>query len=184
MKRVILTLAVLFCVVASASAEKVLGVDVSREKWAVGGRIGSGLQAQAEYKMQSDNYLDFRFGMSWCNGGDIMKAHKLLGGCGITADFQALYQWHIADWDWTPSVGDWFFDAGAGIGAGGSSHLAYYGAVGGAKFGIKLNSVPLKIAVDWTPMIGGITLYGDDVSYSEFHKYGLANLGVSCVYCF
>ena len=173
MKRVILTLAVLFCVVASASAEKVLGVDVSREKWAVGGRIGSGLQAQAEYKMQSDNYLDFRFGMSWCNATAL-----------LTADFQALYQWHIADWDWTPSVGDWFFDAGVGVGAGGREHLAYYGVLGGAKFGIKLNSVPLKIAVDWTPMIGGMTAYGGGYSYSEFHKYGLANLAVSCVYCF
>lgn len=170
MKRVILTLAAIFCVASLSAQSK---IDISREKWAVGGRVGSGLQAQAEYKMQSDNYLDFRFGMSWCNGGAVLNA-----------DFTALYQWHIADFDWTPSAGTWFFDAGVGVGAGGRANLAYYGAVGGAKLGIKFKNAPVKLAVDWSPMFGGMTAYGGGVSYSEFHKYGLANIGISCVYCF
>lgn len=173
MKKIIFTLIALFCVVSVSAQTKIAGVDISREKWAVGGRIGAGLQAQAEYKMQTGNYLDFRFGMSWCNGAAI-----------VTADFTALYQWHITEWDWTPSAGDWFFDAGVGVGAGGRANRAYYGVVGGAKMGIKLNKLPLKISVDWTPMIGLATEYGGASSITDFHSYGLANFGVSCVYCF
>lgn len=162
MKRVIFALAGLFC-----------AVTVSAQNWGVGARIGAGFQAQAEYTFENDNYIDGRFGMSWCYGGD-----------ALTAEFSALYQWNIAKMDWTPRTGEWFFDAGAGVGVGGRGHFAYVGVAGGAKLGIKFNGAPVKLAIDWSPIIGPAILYGGGYSATEYHKRGLINFGLSCVYCF
>lgn len=147
--------------------------SVSAQQWGVGGRIGAGFQAQGEYTLSNDNYIEARFGMSWCNAG-----------APLMADFTALYQWNITKMNWTPSAGVWFFDAGAGVGVGGRGNYAYVGAVGCAKLGIKLNRVPLKISVDWSPLLGAEIAYGGGESVSNFHEYGLANFGISCVYCF
>ena len=77
MKKLILTLAVLFCAI-SASAQ---------DGWTVGGRIGSGFQAVTSYHGLGDVagkpfYLEARFGMSWCNAG-----------ATVMADFTALAAW-------------------------------------------------------------------------------------------
>lgn len=162
MKRFILTLAA--CVIA---------LGASAQQWGVGGRIGAGFQAQGEYTFSNDNYIEARFGMSWCQAG-----------APLMADFTAIYQWDVFTMNWTPRAGQWFFDAGVGLGVGGKGHYAYVGPVGCAKLGLKLNKVPLKISVDWTPMFGASIAYGGGYSVSEFHKYGLANIGLSCVYCF
>ncbi len=162
MKKIILTLAV--CLMAWS---------VSAQEWGVGGRLGAGFQAQGEYTLSNDNYIEARFGMSWCNAGAL-----------VMADFTALYQWNIAKMDWTPSAGEWFFDLGAGVGAGGRGHYAYAGAVGCAKLGLKFNNVPLKLSIDWSPLFGAEIAYGYGVSVADFHGYGLANFGISCVYCF
>ncbi len=191
MKKIILTLAVCICAAATASAQN----------WAVGGRVGAGFQAQGEYALSDKNYVEARFGMNWCQYGSM-----------LTADFTALYNWNVLTMDWTPSAGEWFFDAGVGLGVGGRAHYAYVGAAGQAKLGIKLSSVPLKISVDWTPVIGANVFYGMDkcnsyrtwlgfykqhnwdgdyamwqngkFSKAGFHAMGLANIGVSCVYYF
>ncbi len=175
MKKVLLTLIVCF-VAISASAQtwdKVETAFTTQDRWAVGGRIGTGLQAQAEYVFDNENYVEGRFGMSWCNWG-----------ATLMADFTALYQWHIFDMDWTPSAGDWFFDAGAGVGVGGRANYCYVGAAGSVKLGIKFNKAPVKLALDWTPLFGAEIAYWKGFNASAFHKYGLANIGVSCVYCF
>ncbi len=162
MKKIFLALAFVFC-----------AFSVSAQGWAVGGRLGSGLQVQAEYQFASDNYLEGRFGMSWCNGGAVLMA-----------DFTALYQWNIAKMNWTPKAGEWFFDAGVGVAVGGREHYAYVGVAGGAKLGIKFNGAPVKLAIDWTPVVGPGIGYGGGASHASFNEYGLANLGISCVYCF
>ena len=175
MKKILFLLAVVSCAV-SASAQN-WSEATNKSNWAAGLRIGSGLQAQAEYYLSSDNYVEGRFGMSWCNAG-----------ATAMADFTALYNWHILDMNWTPKAGDWFFDAGVGLNVGGRGHYAYVGAAGCAKFGIKFNKVPLKLAADWTPVFGAEVAYvkysGTTFRSSQFYKYGLANLGISCVYCF
>ena len=161
MKKIFLVLAAMFCV-ATVSAQS---------KWAAGLRIGSGLQAQGEYAYSDNCYVEARFGMSWVLGG-------------VTADFQALHNWNVGNWDWTPSVGKWFLDAGCGLNVGGREYLAYYGVAGQVKFGLKFNKVPIRLAVDYTPVIGGITAYWGGFSASGFHTRGLANVGISAVYCF
>jgi hypothetical protein len=180
MKKIILVLAALFCV-ATVSAKdgkfvsgvKDFGNAVAEQTWTAGLRIGSGLQATAEWMYSDAAYVEGRFGMSWCNAGAV-----------VMADFTALHNWNVCTMDWTPSAGEWFFDAGCGVGVGGREHYCYVGAAGCAKLGIKLNSVPLRIAVDWTPVIGPEIAYGGGQSAAAFNKYGLANFGVSCAYCF
>lgn len=157
MKKILLTLAVCFC-----------ALSVSAQDWAVGGRFGSGLQAQAEYHFSNNNYVEGRFGLYYATA----RATAM-------ADFTALYNWNIFNMDWTPSVGQWFFDAGCGINVGGREYYAYLGAAGCAKLGLKLNDIPIRLAFDWTPAFGaGIS--GD----AAFNKWGLCNFGISCVYCF
>ena len=143
MKKIILTLAAAIICAATVSAQSWVDRATSASNWNAGIRIGSGFQVQAEYNLPSDNYLEGRFGMSWCNGG-----------ASLMADFTALYNWHLFDMDWTPDLGTWFFDAGCGIDIGGRSHYAYFGPAGSAKFGIKFNGAPFKLAIDWTPYIG------------------------------
>ena len=70
MKKILLTLAVLF-----------VAVSAQAQGWAVGGRVGSGLQAVGEYGFENGNYVEARFGMSWLSDWG-----------GLTADFTALYR--------------------------------------------------------------------------------------------
>ena len=163
MKKLILSLAVCICAL-TASAQ---------EKWAIGGRIGSGFQAQVDYNYSGDKYIEGRFGMSWCNSGAV-----------LVADFTALHNWNVCTMDWTPSAGEWFFDAGVGISVGGKEHYAYVGPAGCARLGIKFKGAPVKLSFDWTPVIGPHIGYGNGYSHAEFNSYGLANMGISCVYCF
>lgn len=175
-------------------AAMVLGfaVAANAQGFRVGARVGSGFQAQAEYSYNGSNYIEGRFGMAWYFGG-------------LTADFTALHNWNICTMDWTPSVGQWFFDAGVGLTVGGRAYKAEaIGEVGGeyttvtarggfvnlgvagcAKLGIEFNDVPIRLAVDFTPAFGPeiayIKGYGAGAGFSG---YSLANLGISAVYCF
>ncbi len=161
MKKLLLTLALCFCAL-TASAQNI----------AVGGRIGSGLQIQGEFQFNNDNYVESRFGMSWLSGG------------GLTVDCTLLYQWEIAKFNLTPGYGEWFVDAGAGVNVGGKAHYAYVGVAGCAKFGIKLKDLPIKVAIDWTPIFGPEIAYYKKYRASDFYGRGLANFALSCVYCF
>lgn len=165
MKKILFTLAVLF-----------VAVSASAQGWGVGGRVGSGLQAVGEYKFENGNYIEARFGMGWNS--------KLYYATLLTADFTALYQWNVCTMDWTPSAGEWSFDAGVGVNVGGRENWAYCGVAGGAKLGFTFNSIPLKIAVDWTPSFGPKMLYGGGEVAAGFNALGIANCGVSCVYYF
>ncbi len=150
-----------------------LAWTVSAQNWMVGGRIGSGLQADAAYVLGNDNYIEGRFGMYWANAG----GH-------LTADFTALYNWSICKMNWTPAAGTWFFDAGAGINVGGKSHYAYVGVAGCAKLGLEIKGAPIRLSFDWTPAFGPGIAYGGGESVSEFNDHGLCNFGITCVYCF
>ena len=118
----------------------------SRQNWSVGARVGSGFQAVAQYSFQNDNYIEGRIGMGWIDGN--------LAGKALTADFTILYNWRVFEMDWTPSVGVWFFDAGAGVNVGGRKDYAYVGAAGMARLGITFNDAPVTLSIDWTPIVG------------------------------
>lgn len=163
MKKIFLVLAAIFCV-----------ATVSAQKWAVGGRVGSGLQAVGEYQYAQKTYVEARFGMQWV--------------AGLAADFTALHNWNVCTMDWTPSAGKWFFDAGVGVNVGGAANVAYVGVAGMAKLGFKFNKIPLKLAFDFTPSFGPIIGYyhaqGESWTHAGFFNYGICNLGVSAAYCF
>ena len=189
MKKVILTLAVLFCAL-NASAQ---------DGWTVGGRIGSGFQAVTSYHGLGEVanypfYLEGRFGMSW------------LSAAGVTADFTALAAWRIFEFG-NYSAGNFFADFGCGINVGGREHYAYVGPCGLARIGFKFTGAPVSLSFDWTPVFGAEISYwkgyttslGDyyegDIpggefvhvpggSHSQFYTHGLANFGITCTYNF
>ena len=108
MKRYILILILSLGLAAVANAQNIR----------VGARIGSGFQAQGEYAYNESCYVEGRFGMAWYTLGDLVAYG------GYTADFTVLHNWNIFKMDWTPSVGQWFFDAGAGLTIGGRENFA------------------------------------------------------------
>ena len=121
MKKIFLVLAAALCV-ATVSAQnqfessvKQAAQTVASQKWSVGARVGSGFQAQAECFYAGDKYFEGRLGLGW------------LGGFG--ADFTALHNWNVCNWDWTPSAGKWFLDAGVGVNLGGATHFMYVGVL-------------------------------------------------------
>jgi hypothetical protein len=209
MKKIFLVLAAALCV-ATVSAQnkfessiKNAAQTIASQQWSVGARLGSGFQAQAECFYGEKTYIEARFGMSFLSD----KATHWMGekASKITADFTVLHNWNVLNWDWTPSVGSWFLDAGCGINLGGCpakyddmvlSHF-YIGAAGMVKFGIKFNNVPIRLAIDWTPVLGAEIYSGkydgekinseylrQDGKAANFYKTGLANFAVSATYCF
>lgn len=176
-------------------AAMVLGFAVAADAqgFRLGARLGSGFQAQAEYSYNGANYFEGRLGLAWYIAGE------------PTADFTILHNWNVCTMDWTPSVGQWFFDAGVGLTVGGRAYKSEaFAEVGGevstiavrggyvnlgvaacAKLGIEFNNAPVRLSLDFTPAFGPeiayISGYG---AGAGFAKYGLANLGISAVYCF
>ena len=165
MKKIFLVLVAVLCV-ASVSAQKT--------KWAAGLRATYGVQAVGEYFYSSDKYAEARLG--------------LFGGA--CADFTALHQWNCCNWDWTPSVGKWYLDAGVGLNLGGAAHYVWGGVAGDVKFGIKFNKVPIRLSIDYTPVIGIAGWYGyHDLGDSEvrrvhLHTPGFYNFALSATWHF
>lgn len=188
MKKILLVIAAIFCV-----------ATVSAQKWAVGGRVGSGLQAVGEYHFSDKNYAEVRLGMGWL-GKDYGFSHWRDNGSfysdpHINFELTGLYNWKVLNFDWTPEAGDWFLDAGVGAGFAIRKYYTYVGVAGQVKFGFQLKSIPLKVAIDWTPIVGPEICYGgpskgyhwvfpNNYKRATFSGYTLANFGVSAVYCF
>lgn len=200
MKKIFLGLAAIFCV-ATVSAQsnfessvKQAAQTIASQKWSVGLRLGSGAQVDAECFYASDKNVEVRLGLGW------------IGGFG--ADCSVLHNWNCCNWDWTPSAGNWFLDAGVGATIGGAKHVMWVGVAGQVKFGIKFNKVPIRLALDVTPGFGpyialpyrttvetpiydingnptGVekttVKHGGAVS---FYTHGILNLGLSATYCF
>ena len=167
MKKILLAVAACLCA-WSASAQ---------DGWSVGGRVGSGLQAVGQYHGLGDVagkpfYLEGRFGMSWCNAG-----------ATVVADFTALAAWNCFEFGQF-NAGNFFADFGTGISVGGKGHYAYVGVAGLARCGFKFSGAPVSLSADWTPVFGPHIAYWNGWRSSEFNKYGLATLGITCTYNF
>ena len=160
MKKFLLSLVALLCVSGAFAQD-----------WKVGGRLGSGFQADAQYAYNGNDYLEARFGASWLDGG-------------VTADFTVLHNWHILDMDWTPKAGTWFFDAGVGLNVGGREHYAYVGVAGMARLGFEFKKAPVSLSVDYTPVLGPEIGYWKGGSNAAFRGMGFANVGITCTYNF
>ncbi len=194
MKKIFLVLAAALCVATVSAQNKFQSAvkAVASSDWSVGARVGSGLQVDAECFYGDKTYVEGRFGMGW------------LGG--VAADFSVLHNWNLCNWDWTPSVGKWYLDAGCGLNIGGGKGFVYGGVAGQAKFGIKFNKVPIRLALDYTPVLGvyGTYLTGDERKFVKewnkeakaagyptiktgsagFYGLGWANFALSATYCF
>ena len=160
MKKFLLTLVAVLCVSGAFAQD-----------WKVGGRLGSGVQAVGMYSLNHDNYVEARFGACWLDGG-------------VNADFTALYNWHIFDMNWTPTVGTWFFDAGVGVNVGGRENYAYVGIAGMARLGFTFNNTPVTLSLDYTPVIGPEIAYWKGYSGAEFKGLGFGNVGITATYNF
>lgn len=190
MKKIFLALAAMLCV-ATVSAQS--------NKWTIGGRVGSGLQAQVEYELSDKNNIELRVGMGWL-GKDYGFSHWRDNGSyyqdpHINFELTGLYNWHVLEFDWTPKAGTWFLDAGVGAGFAIRKYYAYVGVAGQAKFGFTFKKIPLKLAVDWTPILGPELCYGgpsanthwvfpNNHKKATFSGYTLSNFGISAAYCF
>lgn len=141
----------------------VVAFSASAQGWQAGLRIGSGFQAVGAYEFSSQAAIEARFGMHWYYGTP------------IDAEFQVLYYKNA--WEGSKNL---FLDWGVGVELGGRSPIIHYGVVPSIKFGYKFSGAPIKLAIDWSPIIGCESGFGD----TEYFTRGLANVGISCVYCF
>ena len=166
MKKIILIMAAVLCV-ATASAQNTVkstfGIDESA-RCAVGLRLGSGAQVVGEYFYGKDVQIEGRVGINWGNGFNVT----------------ALHVWNTNDWAWTPDLGWWFLDAGAGAFVGAGHGHVNFGVAGTAKFGILFKNAPIRLSVDVTPMLG-LYAYNGGVA---FLSTGIFNGGLTATYCF
>ena len=174
MKKIFLVLAAVALCVSTVSAQskfKQAAQTVASQKWSVGLRATYGVQAVAECFYAGDKYVEGRLG--------------LFGG--VAADFTVLHNWNVGNWDWTPKVGKWYLDAGVGASLGGAVGYMYGGVTGDVKFGIKFNKVPIRLAVDYSPMIaigGSYGKYKGDSKNVGLYGNGFANAALSATWCF
>ena len=174
MKKIFLVLvAALFCVTTVAAQNKLQSAvqTVASQKWSIGARVGSGFQAQSECFYSDNKYVEGRLGMSWVHGG-------------ISADFSVLHNWNICKMDWTPDSCIWFLDAGVGAHVGGVAHFATVGVTGQVKLGVEFSEAPIRIAFDFSPVVGPGFVYGGGGRACGFNTMGLCNLGISATYTF
>ena len=177
MKKLFLVMAAMFCI-ATASAQ---------DKWSVGLRLGTGAQVEGEYFYSDKAYLEGLLGLSFFDN---------------FVDFSLLHNWNCCEWNWTPSAGHWFLDAGVGGRIGGNGDFCVLGVAGQVKFGIEFKKVPIRLAIDVTPSFGPVIHYGKKVSMltgdgdemveasvkvpstCKFYSSGILNFGLSATWRF
>lgn len=143
---------------------------------------GKNYSASAIYDALSSNTLD-AYKML-----ESLTDPVYLTASAVTVDFTALYNMHIfKDKNWTPGLGKWFLDAGAGVNVGGRKFYAYAGVAAMARFGVVLKKLPVTVSVDWTPVFGPAFYYSTSdygEAFTKYHTLGLANIGITAVYNF
>lgn len=190
MKKIFLVMVAVLCVASVSAQNKVQDAVnyVASQKWSVGLRVGSAEQIVAECFYSDKAYIEARLGWG------------IVNGC---FDFAAIHNWNCCAWDWTPSAGQWYLDAGVGASIAGNGKFTAAGVVGDVKFGIKFNKVPIRLAIDVSPAFGYSHTYattsetsstndaGETVTVSTkvpasggFWRSGLLAGGISATYCF
>jgi hypothetical protein len=115
-------------------------------KNSIGLRVGYGAELQYERHFSSENYLEANLGLSGFGGDRVFV--------------NALYNWNLCEWDWTPNAGKWFLSAGVGgsLGMWGYEHEGanrlglQVGVAGDVAFGIRFNK-PVTLSLDYRPTI-------------------------------
>ena len=86
MKKFLVALVAMFCVTA-----------VSAQFSSVGVRLGTGTAITAQYDLSKTNHIDGRISFR-----------------GGWTSLTGIYNYSLESFDWTPGLGQWFFDAGFG----------------------------------------------------------------------
>ncbi|MBO7189866.1 MAG: hypothetical protein J6U93_05070 [Alistipes sp.] len=131
MKKFLVALVAMFCVTA-----------VSAQVNNVGIRFNGGVEVVGQYDLSKANHIEGRLGF---------------GGGWVS--LSGLYNWHLKDFNWTPNLGKWFFDAGVGANLGTGSGFTTIAAIGTAQLGIKFNDAPVSVTFDLEPtlnLVGGV----------------------------
>ena len=152
MKRMFLLLAVVAMFATTAFAQDY--------KNAIGLRLGYGTELQYEHHFSSENYLEANFGLSGFRGDRIFV--------------NALYNWNLCEWDWTPNAGKWFLSAGVGGSLGMWAKHFQVGVAGNVAFGIRFNK-PVTLSVDYRP-----TIYFLNNAWA----HGFTGFALTCTYNF
>lgn len=127
MKKIIIAVISLFAVAAVASAQP----------RAIGGRLGSSLEASYQHNVGGENFFEIDLGLV-----------NFLSFNGTVS-----YNFMIAQPDWTPK-GEWGFYAGPGVSMG-ASFLGAFNVGLAANVGLEYTFwFPLQLAVDLRPTIG------------------------------
>lgn len=129
-------------------AAMVLGfaVAAAAQPRAIGGRLGNGVEVSYQHTL----------------GSNFIEADLGLIGFGANINLNAVYNWMIAQPQWTDR-GEWGFYAGAGAGLGGGSvsKVGYFniGAVG--QVGLEYTFwFPLQLSIDIRPQLGVVAVKG------------------------
>jgi hypothetical protein len=115
-------------------------------KNSIGLRVGYGAELQYERHFSSENYLEANLGLSGFGGDRVFV--------------NALYNWNLCEWDWTPNAGKWFLSAGVGGSVGlwgyddNETHRlgVQVGVAGDVAFGIRFNK-PVTLSLDYRPTV-------------------------------
>lgn len=136
MKKLLVALVAMFAVTAASAQISNAGLRFG---------TGSAIELAGQYDLSKSNYVDGRIGF-----GD--------GKISLSG----IYNWKIKSFNWTPSLGKWYFDAGVGAYAyiydtankkGEPTKGLGAGVAGQVKLGIKFNDVPVSIAWDLGPVV-------------------------------
>ena len=134
MKKLLVALVAMFAVTAASAQVANVGVRFGASGY-------GGFEVTGQYDLSKTNYLEGRLGL----GGGI--------------DFTGIYTYELKAFNWTPNLGQWFFDAGYGARVG-LNGAVNFGVVGTAKLGLNLKSAPVGITFDITPVANFFPGYG------------------------
>ena len=121
MKKFLVALVAMFCVTA-----------VSAQVSNVGARFNGGVEVVGQFDLSKTNYIDARIGLN----------HNI--------SLTGIYTWKIQEFNWTPQVGKWFFDAGVGASAA-FTNPVWLSVVGSAKLGLEFKAAPISLIWDLCP---------------------------------
>lgn len=130
MKKFLVALVAMFCVTAVSAQFSNVGVRFN------GGAHHTGANLIGQYDLGGSNHIEGRLGFG-----------------GGTTSITGLYNWEIEKFNWTPSLGQWFFDAGVGANVAFASGYTGISALGTAQLGIKFNNAPVSVTFDLEPTL-------------------------------
>lgn len=183
-------------ILIAAASMMVLSVAAQNSQHAIGVRTAAGFEFMYKNYLNESNFIDVTFGD--CCYWSVMAT--------------STYNWNVAQFNWTPSAGQWSLYAGVGAGLGytwadryrvtvndpiigkytGNDWMSGFviGAVGQVGLQFNLKNGPWTFAVDYRPVFGVVigNRWKNDTyetgTGASFYQNGLFNFGLSAQYRF